>query len=229
MAALIGKKIGMSQVFDDKGSLTPITIIEAGPCLVISKTDNKVKLGYGQVNEKRFKKPLAGFFKKNGLTPKKLIKEFKITKEQSFQVGQELKADVFKPGDYLDIVGISKGKGFKGGIKRWGWNGGPESHGSMSHRRPGSIGSNTTPGRTFKGHRMPGHTGAAQITVQNLRVIRVQPEHNLLAVRGAVPGFNNSILILKTALKLPFGKKEVVEVQGEKQQDKKAKQAKPKK
>lgn len=201
MIGLIGKKIGMTQVFNEEGRRIPITAIEAGPCPVLAVKQKSVQLGFDRASEKRLKKPQAGYFKKLNIAPRKVIKEFLKGQSETYEIGQELKADLFKPGDFVDVTGVSIGKGFQGGMKRWHWHGGPQTHGSTSHRRVGSIGSTTTPGRVWKGHHMPGHMGAATVTVQNLRVIKVDAENNLLMVKGAVPGHKNGYLIVKKAKK----------------------------
>jgi len=201
MRTILGKKIGMTQVFTDDGKRVSITAIEAGPCTVLAVKEKLVQMGFEKTSEKRLKKPQAGLFKKLQIPALKLIREFKKDNTEEFTVGQELKADLFKPGEYVDVTGTSIGKGFQGGMKRWNWHGGPMTHGSMSHRRVGSIGSTTSPGRVFKGHHMPGHMGAIQVTVQNLKVIKVDAENNLLLVKGAVPGHKNNYLIIKKAKK----------------------------
>lgn len=201
MIGLIGKKIGMTQMYTADGSQVGVTVIEAGPCPVLMVKDKNVQLGFELAREKNLKKPQAGFFKKLNIAPRKVIKD--ITKEANieYKVGDELKVDLFADGDFVDVSGISIGKGFQGGMKRWHWQGGPKTHGSTSHRRVGSIGSSTTPGRVFRGHHMPGHMGNEKVTVQNLKVIRVDPANNVLLVEGAVPGHKNGYLIITKALK----------------------------
>jgi large subunit ribosomal protein L3 len=201
MNGLLGKKIGMTQVFTDDGKRVSVTAIEAGPCSVLAINTRSIRLGFDLQKETRVKKPLLGFFKKINVAPRKFVKEILKEPGREYKIGEELKADLFKTGDYVDITGISKGKGFAGGMKRWHWSGGPKTHGSTSHRRVGSIGSSTSPGRVWKGHHMPGHLGVAKATVQNLRVVKSDPENNLLLVRGAVPGAKNSYLIIKKAKK----------------------------
>ena len=203
ISGLIGKKIGMMQIFDTEGNVIPVTAVETGPCLVLELKEAplKVKLGFDPARESRLKKPQQGYFKKLGVKPVRFVKEFSSTDNKDYKVGQEVKVDVFKPGDFVNVTGISIGKGFQGGMKRWNWAGGPQTHGSMSHRRPGSIGSNTDPGRVWKGHHMPGHMGTAQVTVQNLRVIQVDVENNLLLVKGAVPGSKNSYVTVNRSFK----------------------------
>ncbi len=202
MIGLIGKKIGMTQIFSDDGKILNVTAIEAGPCPVLAVKDKSVQLGFDQVAEKKLKKPQAGYFKKLNIAPRKIMREFlKGTLAEEIKVGQEIKADIFKDGDFVDVTGTTIGKGFQGGMKRWNWHGGPMTHGSMSHRRVGSIGSSTTPGRVFRGHHMPGHMGAVGLTVQNLKVVKVDVENNILLVKGAIPGFKNGYVIIRKAKK----------------------------
>ncbi|MCX5702541.1 MAG: 50S ribosomal protein L3 [Candidatus Omnitrophica bacterium] len=201
MTELLGKKIGMTQVFSEDSKRISVTVIEAGPCLVLAVKEKNIQLGFDAVSEKKLKKPMLGYFRKLNVTPRKLIKESIKDPAKEFKVGEELKVDVFKPGDYVDISGTSIGKGFQGGVKRWHWQGGPRTHGSMSHRRVGSLGSSTSPGRVLKGHHLPGHMGAHRVTVQNLKVVKVDSENNLLLVKGAVPGHKNGYLIIRKAKK----------------------------
>jgi large subunit ribosomal protein L3 len=201
MIGLLGKKIGMTQVFNEDGTIVPVTAIEAGPCSILAVKDKSLQLGFDQADEKRLKKPLAGVFKKLNTAPKKFIRELDKEAGCEYKVGEELKVDLFKAGDFVDVSGVSKGKGFQGGMKRWHWQGGPATHGHTSHRRVGSIGSTTTPGRVWKGHHMPGHMGNVSVTVQNLRVVKVDSENNFLLVRGAVPGPNNAYLVIRKAKK----------------------------
>ena len=204
--AILGKKIGMTQIFDENGKAIPVTAIEAGPCTVIQiKTvDNDgyqaVKLGFGEVKENKLTKPKKGEFAKTNITPKKHLREFRL-EEISYNVGDEIKADIFAAGDAVDITGTSKGKGFQGVIKRHGQSRGPMGHGSMYHRRPGSMGSTSTPGRVFKGKRLPGHMGANTITIQNLEVVAVDLDKNVILVRGSVPGVNGAILKIRQSVK----------------------------
>jgi len=201
MVALLGKKIGMTQIFDENGNFVPVTVIEAGPCPVLRVNSKSIQIAFEQTKESALKKPVLGIFKKLNITPCRIIKEVLRDPQKEYKVGEELKVDIFKEGDFVDVTGYSKGKGFQGGVKRWGWSGGPKTHGSMSHRRIGSIGSSTSPGRVWKGHHLPGHMGNRKITTQNLRLIKVLPEKNLLLIKGAVPGANNSYLIVKKAKK----------------------------
>ncbi len=209
---LLGKKLGMTQIFDQDGNLIPVTVIEAGPCYVLSLINSphlKVKLGYKTVKESRLRKPELGFFKKVGVNPLRIIKEFESTDNKDYKVGQEIKLDIFKSGDFVNITGITIGKGFQGGVKRWNWAGGPGSHGSMQHRQVGSIGSTTDPGRTLVGHHMPGHMGAEKNTVENLRVMQVDTENGVLLVKGAVPGHKNCYLTINRSHKRVYQSLEV--------------------
>jgi len=201
MIGLIGKKIGMTQVFTADNSQVGVTAIQAGPCPVLMVKDKNIQLGFEPVSEKSLKKPQLGFFKKLNISPRKVIKELSREANVEYKVGDELKVDLFIEGDFVDVSGISLGKGFAGGMKRWNWKGGPRTHGSTSHRRVGSIGSSTTPGRVFKGHNMPGHMGAEKVTVQNLKVIRVDLANNLLLIEGGVPGYKNGYLVITKAKK----------------------------
>lgn len=204
---LIGKKVGMTQIFDEQGKVIPVTAIEAGPCTVVQvktvETDgyNAIQLGFGDVKEHKVIKPVKGHYTKVNLTPKKHLREFRVDNVTEVKVGDELKADTFAVGDKLDIQGTSKGKGFQGVIKRHGQSRGPMGHGSMYHRRPGSMGSTTTPGRVFKGKKLPGHMGHVTVTIQNLEVVRVDLDKNVVLVKGSVPGANGAILKLKTSVK----------------------------
>ena len=206
MKAIIGKKVGMTQIFDEKGYVIPVTVIEAGPCLVAQvkseETDgyNAVQLGFGEVKDKHINKPEKGHFEKSKLSAKKHLREFRAD-SIDVKVGDEVKADVFEAGDKIDVQGTSKGKGFQGVIKRHGQHRGPMGHGSMYHRRPGSMGSTSTPGRVFKGKKLPGHMGVQTVTIQNLDVVRVDMDKNVILVKGSVPGAKGAILKLKTSVK----------------------------
>ncbi|NPV44207.1 MAG: 50S ribosomal protein L3 [Firmicutes bacterium] len=204
--AILGKKIGMTQIFDEEGKAIPVTVIESKPCVVVQKknleTDgyNAIQVGFGDVKEKRVSKPIKGHFKKAQLKPMKYLREFRLDNIDNYKVGQEINVDTFKPGDRVDVTGISKGKGFAGGVKRWHFNRGPMGHGSMYHRRPGSLGA-TDPARVFKGRKLPGRMGGERVTVQNLEVIKVYPDRNLMLIKGAVPGTKNSLLLIKDTVK----------------------------
>lgn len=205
---IIGKKIGMTQIFDEKGLVIPVTVIEAGPCVVAqvktSETDgyNAIQLGFGDIKEKHINKPRKGHFEKSKLTAKKHLREFRLEDISNFKVGDEVKANIFEAGEKVDIQGISKGKGFQGVIKRHGQHRGPMGHGSMYHRRPGSMGSTSTPGRVFKGKKLPGHMGVQKITIQNLEIIKVDMDKNVLLVKGSVPGPKGAILKIKSSVKM---------------------------
>ena len=205
--ALIGRKIGMTQIFDERGAVIPVTAIEVGPCTVTQiKTVEQdgyqaVQLGFGEVKESKLTKPELGKFSKGKLTPKKYLREVRLDSIEGINVGDELKADVFAAGDKVDVQGTSKGKGFQGVIKRWGQSRGPMGHGSMYHRRPGSMGSTSTPGRVLPGKRLPGHTGVDTVTVQNLEVVKVDLDKNIILVKGSVPGAKGSILKVKSSVK----------------------------
>ena len=205
--AIIGKKLGMTQIFDEKGNVVPVTVIEAGPCVVAQvktvETDgyNSIQLGYGEVKAKHINKPEAGHFAKSKLDNKKHLREFRLEDISNFKVGDEVKADVFAKGEKVDIQGTSKGKGFQGVIKRHGQHRGPMGHGSMYHRRPGSMGPCATPGRVFKGKKLPGHMGSVTVTIQNLDVVAVDMDKNVILVKGSVPGAKGAILKIKSAVK----------------------------
>ena len=205
--AIIGKKLGMTQIFDEKGNVVPVTVIEAGPCVVAQvktvETDgyNAIQLGYGEVKAKHINKPEAGHFAKSKLENKKHLREFRLEDISNFKVGDEIKADVFAKGEKVDIQGTSKGKGFQGVIKRHGQHRGPMGHGSMYHRRPGSMGPTSTPGRVFKGKKLPGHMGSVTVTIQNLDVVAVDMDKNVILVKGSVPGAKGAILKIKSAVK----------------------------
>ena len=205
--ALIGKKVGMTQIFDAEGKIIPVTAIEVGPCTVTQiKTVEQdgysaVQLGFKDVKESKLTKPELGKFTKSKLTPKKYLREFRLDSVEGMNVGDELKADVFAAGDKVDIQGITKGKGFQGVIKRHGQSRGPMGHGSMYHRRPGSMGSTSTPGRVYPGKNLPGHMGVETVTIQNLEVIKVDLDKNVILVKGSVPGAKGSILKVKSSVK----------------------------
>ena len=205
--AIIGRKVGMTQIFDEAGKVIPVTVLEAGPCVIAQvksvETDgyNAVQLGFGDVKESKLNNPEKGHFTKSKLPLKKHLREFRMDSVEDVKVGDELKADVFAKGDKVDIQGISKGKGFQGVIKRHHQSRGPMGHGSMYHRRPGSMGPTSTPGRVFKGKKLPGHMGVETVTIQNLQVVAVDLDKNALLVKGSVPGNKGSILKIKTSVK----------------------------
>ena len=204
---IIGKKIGMTQIFDENGLVIPVTVIEAGPCTVAqvktTETDgyNAIQLGFGEVKANHINKPEMGHFAKSKLEAKKHLREFRLDDISNIKVGDEIKADIFQAGEKVDIQGTSKGKGFQGVIKRHGQHRGPMGHGSMYHRRPGSMGPTSTPGRVFKGKKLPGHMGHVTVTIQNLDVVRVDMDKNVILVKGSVPGCKGAILKIKTAVK----------------------------
>jgi large subunit ribosomal protein L3 len=207
LKGLLGKKIGMTQIFDENGSAIPATLIEAGPCYVtqVRTTENDryiaVQLGFEEIKPKRLSGGRLGHLKKNNLPPLRFLREFRV-KEHQLGEGDVVKADVFSIGDIVDVTGTSKGKGFAGAVKRHGFAGGPKTHGQSDRwRAPGARSSTTTPGRVFKGSRGPGHMGHEQVTVQNLEVVLVDSERNLLAVRGAVPGPKGGLVMVKEARK----------------------------
>ena len=205
--AILTTKVGMTQIFNEDGVLTPVTVLQAGPCVVtqVKTVENDgyaaVQVGFGDIREKLVNKPMKGHFAKAGVAPKRFVREFRLEDAESYAVGQEIKADVFAAGDKIDATAKSKGKGFQGAIKRHGQSRGPMTHGSKYHRHAGSNGSATTPGRVFKGKKMPGHMGAVRITVQNLEVVRVDAEQNLILVKGAVPGPKKSLVMIKESTK----------------------------
>ncbi|MCM8786391.1 MAG: 50S ribosomal protein L3 [Candidatus Omnitrophica bacterium] len=205
---IVGKKLKMTQIFKEDGEVIPVTLIEYKEGYVVDlKTIEKdgyyaVKVGFEQVDEKKLTKPEIGYFKKRNLPLLKILKEFRVNGEEikNFKIGDKISIDIFKEGDYIDVTGNSIGKGFQGVVKRHGFHGGPATHGSMSHRAPGSIGS-TAPQRVLKGRRMAGHMGSQKVTIQNLKIIKILNDENLIMVKGAVPGPSNSYLILKKAIK----------------------------
>jgi len=213
MIGMLGKKVGMTQIYKENSKLVPVTVIEAGPCSVIQikKKDTDgyeaIQLGFDDRRESLCNKPGIGTFKKAGVTPKKFIKELRVTDIDKYKVGQAINADIFAAGDYVDITGTSKGKGFQGGVKRWGWKSGDAAHGSKAHRRVGSIESGPRLTRVTPGHHMPGHMGNKTITNCNLEIIQVNKERHLIAIKGSVPGAPNSYLIIKESKRLPKGGK----------------------
>ena len=209
--AIVAKKIGMTQIFAENGTVIPVTVLEAGPCLVVQKktveTDgyNALQVGFGERSSKHTNKPLQGHYEArlgdSSIQPRKLLKEFMFDDPDKFEVGSEIKADIFAAGDIVDVSGISKGKGYQGAIKRHGQHRGPMTHGSKYHRGLGSMGPGTTPGSVKKGKKMPGHMGAEKVTVQNLEIVRVDGEKNLLLIKGAVPGVRGGVVYVRDAVK----------------------------
>ncbi|ADL68001.1 50S ribosomal protein L3 [Thermoanaerobacterium thermosaccharolyticum] len=204
--AILGKKHGMTQIFVGN-EMIPVTVVEAGPCVVVQKKTKEndgydaIQVGFGDVKEKRLIKPLKGHFTKANVPFKKYLREFRLDDISSYEVGSEIKADIFSVGDRVDVIGTSKGKGFAGVVKRYNANRGPMAHGSKYHRRPGSMGASSDPSRTFKGKRLPGHMGNERVTVQNLEVVKVDPEKNLLLIKGSVPGIRGSLLMIRDTVK----------------------------
>jgi large subunit ribosomal protein L3 len=205
--AILGKKLGMTQIFDENGKIVPVTVIEAGPCVVIQKKTaekdgyDAIQLGFADIREKLVNKPLKGHFAKAGAALKRFVREVKIEDISVYEVGQEIKADLFAAGEKIDVSGISKGKGFQGTIKRWNAHRGPMSHGSKFHRAVGSMGASSDPSRTFKNKRMPGHMGNVNTTVLNLQVAKVMPEKNIILIKGGVPGPNKGFVVIRNTVK----------------------------
>ncbi|MBQ1400552.1 MAG: 50S ribosomal protein L3 [Lachnospiraceae bacterium] len=205
--AILATKIGMTQIFAEDGSLVPVTVLEAGPCVVLQvKTDENdgyeaVKVGFGSKRETLINKPMMGMFQKAGTTPKRFVREFRLDDAANFAVGDEIKAETFAAGDKIDVSAISKGKGFQGAIKRLGQHRGPMAHGSKFHRHQGSNGACSDPSRVYKGKGMPGQMGGKKVTVQNLEIVRVDAEDNLILVKGAVPGPRKALVTIKDAVK----------------------------
>lgn len=204
--AILGRKIGMTQIFDENGKAIPVTVVEAGPCVVVQvKTKDAdgyeaIQLGFGEIKDKKLIKPMKGHFTKVNVAPRKYLREFRL-EEASYNVGDEIKADIFEAGETIDVTGTTKGKGFQGVIKRHGQSRGPMGHGSMYHRRPGSMGSTSTPGRVFKGKNLPGHMGNETVTIQNLEIIKVDLDKNVLLIKGSVPGNKGAILKIRNSVK----------------------------
>lgn len=206
--AIIGKKIGMTQIFDEKGNVVPVTVIEAGPCVVVQKktVENDgyaaVQVGFGDISVKNVTKPLKGHFEKSDVAPKRTLREFRFENCDAYNVGDIVKADTFAVGDRVDVVGTSKGKGYAGAIKRWNFQRLKESHGTGPvARHAGSLGACSSPSRVYKGMKGAGHLGAERVTVQNLDIVKIDAENNLIAVRGAVPGPRNGIVMLSESVK----------------------------
>jgi large subunit ribosomal protein L3 len=216
---LVGRKMGMTQVFGADGNHIPVTVIQAGPCTVVgirtveSHGYDAVQLGF-EPKRKNVSKPQAGFFKKANVAPLRTVREMRLDKTekaQAYTVGQSVTVEMFTPGELVDVVGVTKGQGFQGGVKRHGWLGGEATHGSMFHRAPGSIGASSDPSRVWPGHRLPGRMGGERRTVLNLSVVRVMPEQNLLLVRGAVPGPTGALLVVRKSVKLSRAQQKAAE------------------
>ncbi|EOU1109557.1 50S ribosomal protein L3 [Clostridium perfringens] len=205
--AIIGKKVGMTQIFDESGRVIPVTVVEAGPCVVVQKktveTDgyDAIQVGFGELREKLVNKPRKGHFAKAGVSLRRTLKEFRMEDVANYNVGDEIKVDTFEIGDKVDVSGVSKGKGFQGTIKRWNASRGPMSHGSKFHRAPGSMGAASDPSRTFKNKRMPGHMGAKNTTVLNLEVVKIMPEKNIILIKGGIPGPNKGTVVIRNSVK----------------------------
>lgn len=204
--AILGKKVGMTQIFTEQGIAVPVTVIEAGPCVIAQKKTvehdgyNAIQVGFGDKRENLFNKPAKGHFEKAGIKPKRYLREICVDDIDTYEVGQEIKADIFTPGEKVDVTGTSKGHGFSGSIKRHGSHRGPMSHGSKYHRGPGSLGA-MAPARVFKGRKLPGHYGAERMTIQNLEIVRADAGQNLLAVKGAIPGPRGGLVMVKQSVK----------------------------
>ena len=211
--AILGKKLGMSQIFTADGTMIPVTVVEAGPCCVVQvKTADKdgyaaVKVGFGSVKEKNVNKPTAGQYKQAGVAPRKYMREFRFADCSSYAVGGEIKCDVFAAGDHVDVVGTSKGRGYTGTIQRWNTHCGPKAHGSGYHRGVGSLSANSSPSRVFKNKKMPGQYGHERVTVQNLEVVKVDAARNIILIAGGIPGPKDSLVIVKESLKKSRGSK----------------------
>ena len=205
--AILGTKLGMTQIFAEDGKVIPVTVVKAGPCTVIQsktvETDGyeSVVVGYGDVKEKALKKPMKGIFAKANVAPKKYLREFRLEDVSALSVGDEIKADAFEAGEKIDVSGISKGKGFAGPMKRWGLHRGPMSHGSGYHRGSGSMGACSNPGRVMKGKKLPGHMGVVKVTIQNLEIVKVDAENDLILVKGAIPGNKGGLVTIRNSVK----------------------------
>jgi len=227
---LLGKKLGMTHVYDEYGRCLAATAVQAGPCTVLELREPKqhryraVQVGYEAIKDAKVNKAQTGQFKKAGAGPFRYVREFRVSEPAAtkgakteeaaaWKTGQQLTVDLFQDNELVDVTGVSIGKGFQGGVKRWHWKGGPQTHGSMSHRAPGSIGSTTTPGRVWRGHHLPGHMGADQVTVQNLRILRRDLEHHLLLIEGAIPGAEQQLVIVRKSTKKPGVIKKTQELQ----------------
>ncbi len=207
MKAILGEKIGMTQIFTEDGRVVPVTVVKAGPCVIVQKktveTDgyNAIQVGFGDIKEKNVNKPKKGHFAKVKATPTRYLREFLTGEPSELEAGSEIKADIFEAGEKIDVSATSKGKGFQGVIARWGQHRGPMSHGSRYHRRPGSMGACASPAKVMKGKRLPGHMGVEKVTVQNLEVVKVDTDKNLILVKGAVPGAKGGLVTIKQSVK----------------------------
>jgi len=200
---LFGKKLGMTRFFIEEGRSVPVTVLQVGPCVVVQKKSvdkegyNAIQLGYGAQKEQRVNKPLAGHFRSGVTGPFSYLREVRVDDPDAFELGQEIKSDIFSAGETVNVIGTSKGRGFAGVMKRWGFGGGKKTHGSRSHRIPGSIGCSATPGRVQKGRKLPGRMGFQQVTVKNLKIVDVRPELGVILVKGAVPGSEETLVEIK--------------------------------
>lgn len=203
---MLGKKVGMTQIFDSEGKMVPVTVVEAGPCTIIQIKDSNndgyeaIQIGYGSIKDKNVTNPLKGHFAKANVKPLRYLREFRVENSAEYSAGQEIKVDVFEEGELIDVSGVTKGKGFQGSIKRHNFSRGPMAHGSRYHRRTGSLGA-LGPNRVFKGKKLPGHMGRDKVTIQNLEVLKVVPEQNLILVKGSIPGAKKSFVSIKKAVK----------------------------
>lgn len=201
---LIGRKLGMTQIFDEDGLRVPVTVIEAGPCLVVQRrTQDRdgyeaIQLGFGEVRPNKVNKPLKGHFESKGLQPQRRLQEIRVDNADDYEVGQTIKVDIFNVNEYVDVTGLSKGKGFQGAIKRHGFGRGPQSHGSKYHRGPGGLSGSAMPSRVFKGRKLPGRMGGKRVTTRGLRVVKVDPDRNLLFVKGSVPGSRGGFVLIRS-------------------------------
>lgn len=195
---MIGKKLGMGQTFDDSGRAIGVTVVEVGPCFVVRKKgDGTVQVGYGPTKENRVSKPLMGQFKKAGVTPFRVLRDFQVDEPGSLELGQEIRVDIFNPGEKVKVVGTSKGKGFAGVMKRWNFGGGKDTHGSRSHRIPGSVGQCAWPSRVFKGKKLPGRLGGVRVTAPRVEVIEVRTDENVILLKGPIPGSRGGIVFIR--------------------------------
>ena len=203
MKGIIGRKIGMTRIFNEKGDAVPVTVIEAGPCPVVEvKTRDThgydaIQIGFGLRKKKRTTKPLAGHFGKAGIEPTRILGEVRVDDPSAYEVGSQIRVDTFQVGDRVRVTGVSKGKGFQGVVKRWGFSGGGDAHGSKSHRKPGSIGQCATPAKVWKNRKMPGHAGNRRVTIRNLEVVQIDADKNVIAVKGAVPGHPKAYVLVR--------------------------------
>lgn len=207
MKGIIGKKLGMTSVYDESGAAVPVTVIEAGPCVVVQKKNNEkegysaIQLGFEDQKEQRLTKPASGHFKKAGVSAKRILREIRLESDSEAALGDVISADIFADVPYVDVVATGKGRGFQGVVKRYNFAGGRASHGGGWLRRPGSIGMCEFPGRVFKGKKMPGHMGDKRVTTQNLKIVQVRSDENIILVKGSIPGANGGVVVIKEALK----------------------------